>query len=142
MNFWTKIKKDLQKGYDEGIAFVKEGAAVVMKKAEELTEEGKKRYALYELKARVQKEISELGGQVYDVSAKMKNPMLDTKVKDIIARIRRLEAEIQKHEGKQSTAAKTPAVKKTAAKKPAAKKVPARKASAQKTRAVAATTPE
>ena len=138
MNFWTKIKKDLQKGYDEGIAFVKEGAAVVLKKAEELTDEGKKRYALYELKARVQKEISELGGQVYDVSAKMKNPMLDSKVKDIVGRIKRLEAEIEKHEGKQSTAAKKPVAKKTAAKKPATKKAPARKAAAPKP----ATTPE
>src|SRR5208283_485922 len=132
MNFWTKIKKDLQTGYDEGLAFVKEGAAVVIKKAGELTDEGKKLYVLYELKAKVQKEIAELGGQVYDLRAKMKNPMLDGKVKDIIARISRLEAEIQKHEGKQSAAAKT-AVKKTSAKKPASKKAPSKKASAVKT---------
>lgn len=142
MNFWTKVKKDLQKGYDEGIAFVKEGAAVVLKKAEELTEEGKKLYMLYELKAKVQKEIAELGGQVYDLSAKMKNPMLDGKVKNIIARIRRLEAEIQKHEGKQSAAAKQTAVKKASAKKPASKKAPAKKAAAPKAQVIPATTPD
>lgn len=138
MNFWTKIKKDLQKGYDEGIAFVKEGAAVVLKKAEELTEEGKKRYVLYELKSKVQKEIAELGGQVYDLSTKMRNPLLDGKVKDLIARIGRLEAEIRKHEGRQSAATET-AVKKTAVKKPASKKAPAKKTSVRKAPVVKAT---
>lgn len=138
MNFWTKIKKDLQKGYDEGIAFVKEGAAVVLKKAEELTEEGKKRYVLYELKSKVQKEIAELGGQVYDLSTKMRNPLLDGKVKDLIARIRRLEADISKHEGRQSAATDT-AVKKAAVKKPASKKAPAKKASVRKAPVIKAT---
>jgi hypothetical protein len=58
MNFWEKVKKDLQKGIKEGIDWgkiktelqkgikegmvvVKEGAAVVKEKAEELTEGGK-----------------------------------------------------------------------------------------------------
>ncbi|MBF0506670.1 MAG: hypothetical protein HQL09_07530 [Nitrospirae bacterium] len=123
MNFWEKVKRDLQKGVDGGIAFVKEGASVVMKKAEELTDEGKKRYILYELQSKVQKQIAELGGQVYDLSAKTRNPMLDSKVKDIVARIRRLESEILKLEGKQAPAKKSP-VKKAAAKKaPARKKV-------------------
>ena len=131
MNFWAKVKKDLQNGVDEGIAFVKEGAAVVLKKAEELTEEGKKRYAVYELKSKVQKEIAELGGQVYDLSSKMKNPMLDSKVKDITARISRLEAQIVKIEGKQEPAIKAlknkTAVKKTAARKPRTVKATAKK---------------
>jgi len=127
MNFWTKIKKDLQKGYDEGLAFVKEGAAVVMKKAEELTEEGKKRYILYELKSKVQKDIADLGGHVYDLSSKTKNPMLETKVKEIIARIRRLEAEIAKLEGKGAKTTKRTAAKRTSAKKTAARKAPAKK---------------
>jgi hypothetical protein len=121
MNFWTKVKGDLQKGVDEGIAFVKEGAAVVLKKAEELTEEGKKRYMVYELKSKVQKEIAELGGQVYDLSSKMKNPLLDGKVKDIMVRLKRLEDQIIKIEGKQAPAKKRP-VKKTTAKKATVKK--------------------
>jgi len=140
MNFWSKVKRDLQKGVDEGLAFVKEGAAVVIKKAEELTDEGKRRYVLYELKAKVQKEIGELGGQVYEVSATKKNPMLDSKVKDITARIRRLETEILKLEGKQSPAKKSP-VKKTAAKKTAAKKAPAKKARTPKAPVMSSTTP-
>src|SRR5208283_6158560 len=127
MSFWTKVKEDLQNGVDEGLAFVKEGAAVVIRKAEELTDEGKKHYILYEMKAKVQKEIAELGGKVYDLSAKMKNPMLDTKIKESIARIKRLEAEILKVEGKQAPAAKKTVVKKTTAKKTVAKKAPAKK---------------
>ncbi|MGD0283493.1 MAG: hypothetical protein ABSB95_14150 [Dissulfurispiraceae bacterium] len=135
MSFWTKVKKDLQKGVDEGLAFMKEGAAVVMKKAEQLTEEGKNYYVLYELKSKVQKEIAELGGHVYDLSAKTKNPMLDTKVREIIARIKRLEAEIQKLEGKPTTAKQT-VVKKPSVKKPAAKKAPSRKTGTQKARVI------
>jgi hypothetical protein len=127
MNFWTKVKGDLQKGVDEGIAFVKEGAAVVLKKAEELTEEGKKRYEAYELKAKVQKEIAELGGQVYDLSSKMRNPMLDDRVKDVMGRIKQLEARILKIEGKQAPVKKAPA-RKTAAKKTTAKKTTPKKA--------------
>ncbi len=141
MNFWEKVKRDLQKGMDESIAFVKEGAAVVMKKAEELTDEGKKRYILYELKSKVQKQIAELGGQVYDLSSKTKNPMLDSKVKDIVARIRRLETEILKLEGKQSPVKKSP-VKKAGAKKTAVRKAPARKKAAPKTPGIPTTTTE
>lgn len=137
MNFWSKVKGDLQKGVDEGITFVKEGAAVVLKKAEELTEEGKNRYAVYELKAKVQKEIAELGGQVYDLSSKMRNPMLDNKVKDITGRIRRLESQILKIEGKQAPAiiasVKKTASKKTVAKKPQTGKTAVKKVLAKKT---------
>ncbi len=140
MSFWSKVKRDLQKGVDEGLAFVKEGAAVVIRKAEELTDEGKKRYILYEMKAKVQKEIAELGGQVYDLSAKMKNPMLDTKIKEITARIKRLEAEILKLEGKQAPAAKKAVVKKPAAKKTVARKTPAKKAATSKVPVRPATT--
>src|SRR5208283_4082742 len=140
MSFWSKVKRDLQKGVDEGLAFVKEGAAVVIRKAEALTDEGKKRYILYEKKAKVQKEIAELGGQVYDLSAKMKNPMLDTKIKEITARIRRLETEIVKLEGKQEPGATKTAVKKTAAKKKVVKKTAAKKAAISKMPVKPATT--
>ena len=112
MSFWEKIKKDVQRGVGESIAFVKEGATVVQKKAEELTEEGKRRYRLYELQTKVQKEIAELGGRVYDVSPKLKNPMLDSKVKTIKARIGKLQNEIMKLEGETITR-----VRKTVSKK-------------------------
>ena len=105
MSFWDKVKKDIQKGLKEGMAFVKEGATVVMEKAEELTEEGKKRYNIFELKTKVQKEITELGGKVYDLSSKKKNPLLDNKVKANISRIKKLEVKIDKLEGVRKKAA-------------------------------------
>ena len=105
MNFWDKVKNDLQKGVEEGIAIVREGASVVWKKTEELTDEGKRRYRVFDLKTRVQKEISELGGRVYELSGKAANPMRDSKVKAVQSRIEKLEAEILKLEGKPFSAA-------------------------------------
>jgi uncharacterized protein (UPF0335 family) len=100
MGFWDDVSKDLQKSWKEGIAAVKVGATAVRVKAEELTEEGKRRYHIYELKTRVEKEISDLGGRVYDISRTRKNPLMDTKVKAVIGRIRKLEAGLTKLEGK------------------------------------------
>lgn len=102
MNFWDKVKKDLQKGLKEGVDYLKEGAAVVKVKAEELTDEGKKRYKIYDLKTKVQREISDLGGKVYDLSSKNKNPMLDKRVKAIMNRVKKFETRIAKLEGKQA----------------------------------------
>jgi hypothetical protein len=106
MNFWEKVKGDLQKGIKDGIDFVKEGAAIVKVKAEELTEEGKKRLNILELKAKVQREIAELGGMVYDLSSRVKNPMLEKKVKAVVVRVRKLELQVKaatrKRSGKQT----------------------------------------
>ena len=122
MNFWEKVKGDLQKGVEESITFVKEGASVVRKKAEELTEEGKRRYRIYELKTSVQKEISELGGKVYELSGKLRNPMLDSKVKSIKARIKKLETEIMRLEGNLKPESEKPRTRKKSLKKEAGKK--------------------
>jgi hypothetical protein len=105
MDLWEKVKRDIRKGVKEGIAVIKE-------KAEELSEEGKKRIRLFDLKTKIQAEFTELGGKVYSSSAKVKNPMLDRKVKAITNRIRKLELQIAKIEGKQK-----PAIKKKAGKK-------------------------
>jgi len=113
MDFWEKIKGDIQKGIREGIGIVKEGAIVVRAKAEELTEEGKKRLKVFELKTKVQRDLSELGGKVYALSGKGKNPLLDSKVKSVIARVKKAEARIVTLEGKKAASGKT-AKKKTA----------------------------
>lgn len=107
MNFWEKVKKDLQKGVKEGITVVKEGLAVAKEKLGELTVEGKRQYRIFELKTRVQKQIADIGGRVYDLSSKLKNPMLDRKVKAIVARVKKLEAQITKLEGKKVAPKKT-----------------------------------
>jgi len=106
MSFWEEVKKDLRKGVKEGVHLLKEKAIVVKEKAEELAEEGKRRYKLFELQTKVQKEIAELGGRVYDLSSKLKNPLLDKKVKSLIARIKKLEEQVTKLEGKTKGAIK------------------------------------
>ncbi len=50
---FDKIKKDVKKGIEEGIAVVKEGASVVSGKMGELTAEGKRQYKMFDLKARI-----------------------------------------------------------------------------------------
>ncbi len=99
MGFWENVKRDIQKGFKEGIGIVKEGVTVVREKAEELTEEGKRRLKIFDLKTKVQREFAELGGKIYDLSSKMKNPMLDSKVKTVMSRIKKLEMQIAKLEG-------------------------------------------
>jgi len=124
MSFWGKIKKDIQKGFQEGMLLAKEGVTVVKEKVGDLTEEGKKKYKLYALKARVQKEIAELGGKIYELSSKVRNPMTDKKVKDIVAKIKKLEDQILTLEGK---------IKKVTPKKAATRKT-TRKTTTRKTR--------
>jgi hypothetical protein len=102
MDFWEKVKRDVRKGIREGLVFVREGVAVVKEKAEELTEEGKRRIRLFDLKTKVQKEMSELGGRVYSLGSKDKNPMLDKKVKTSIGKIKKMEMQIAKIEGTSS----------------------------------------
>jgi hypothetical protein len=104
MDFWEKVKRDIQKGIKEGIGIVSEGVTVVKEKAGELTEEGKRRLKLFELQTKVQKETAELGGKVYDLSSKMKNPMLDSKVKAVVSRIKKLETQMAKLEGRKRAA--------------------------------------
>ncbi len=111
MDFWESVKKDLQKGIKEGLDFLREGAAVVKVKAEELTDEGKKRFKIYEIKAKVQKDIADLGGRVYDLSLKNKNPMQDKKVKTIITRVKKFETRIARLEGKKVKAPKKTTIK-------------------------------
>lgn len=113
MNFWEKVKRDIQKGIQEGIDFVKEGATVVKEKAEELTEEGKKQYKIFEIKTKVQKKMAELGGRVYDLSSQVKNPFRDSKVKAIINRIKKFEAQITKLKGALKVVSKKTATKRS-----------------------------
>ena len=118
MSFWQKMKKDLQKGIGESIVLVKESAAVVQKKAEELSEEGKKRYKLYELQTKVQKEMTRFGQKVYDLSTDGKDPMIDSKVKAMKAGIAKLQDEISELEGKTVTRKRKTAPKRRTRKRP------------------------
>lgn len=119
MAFWEDVKRDVQKGFKEGLEAIRE-------KAEELTEEGKKKYKLFELKNRVQKEMAELGGSVYRIREKVQN--LDNTTMATIGKIEKLEAQIEKLEGKPRKAAPKRTVRKKAvARKKAAPRKTARK---------------
>jgi hypothetical protein len=96
---FDKIKKDVKKGIEEGIAVVKEGASVVSEKMGELTAEGKRQYKMYDLKAKIQGQMTVLGGRVYDVLDTKKNPTADNRVKAVYEKIKNLEAQLAKFEG-------------------------------------------
>ncbi len=120
MDFWEKIKRDVQKGFREGLAVIREGAVAVKEKAEALTGEGKRQYKLFEIKTKVQKEISELGGRVYGLLAAEKEVTSDRRVKSSVTKIKKLETQITKLEG--SPAKKPRTVSRTGAVKTAPKK--------------------
>ena len=115
MNFWEKVEKDLQKEIKAGIAFLKESTAVIRKKAEEVSEEGKRRQVIFQLKTNVRHEFAELGGRVYDLITTQDFPVKDKRVKAIAARIKKLETQLTKLEGKGKTKGKVkkPPVKRT-----------------------------
>jgi len=98
MEFWEKIKKDLRTGFQSGMAVIREGAVAAREKAEELTEEGKRQYKLFELKTKVQKEITELGGKVYGLICAEQDPVADKRVKASISKIKKLENQLAKLE--------------------------------------------
>ncbi len=135
MGFWDRIKKDIKKGYEEGLSAIKEGSVVVKKKAGELAEEGKKQIKLFELKQKVQGRFTDLGGRVYDlVSSKKESPLQDAKVKSTISSITKLEEQITTLEKKpekpvRKKTTKKPVKKATvrAKKKPTASKTKAAK---------------
>lgn len=132
---FDKIKKDVKKGIEEGIAVVKEGASVVSGKMGELTTEGKRQYKMYDLKSKIQSQMTLLGGRVYDVLESKKSPTADSKVTAVYVKIKNLEAQLAKFEGvkgKKPIAPKKPAAKAKATPKkagpPAAKKKAAKAA--------------
>ena len=96
---FDKIKKDVRKGFEEGIAVVKEGANVVSEKMGELTTEGKRQYKMFDLKAKIQSQMTELGGRAYDVLDSKKSPAADGRVKTVYVKIKKLEEQLRKIEG-------------------------------------------
>jgi hypothetical protein len=100
MGFWETIEKDIKKNIKEGLEFFKEGGTAVSQKIEQLTEEGKRKYKIFTLKMKVQDEFSRLGGKIYDLSSRTKNPMTNRSIKAIISRIQRLEKQIADREQK------------------------------------------
>jgi len=123
MSFWDKIQKELnwekfqnefKKNIEEGLSIIKEGSSAVSQKIEKMTDEGKKKYRVFNLNVKVQEEFAKLGGQIYDlISKKSKNPLGNKTVAATIKRINKLEDQITGLEARKGTAAKKKTVKKS-----------------------------
>lgn len=129
-----KVKvEDIQKVIKNGIDIVQKGITMAkdlkgeiepvikgfkaaQKKAAELTEEGKKGLRVFQIKTKIQREFSELGARVYDLGSKVKNPLLDKKVKAITSRIKKFEEQITAIEGKKKSVSKKKAVRRSSRK--------------------------
>ncbi|KPK02465.1 MAG: hypothetical protein AMK71_02210 [Nitrospira bacterium SG8_35_4] len=135
MSFWEKIQKEMnwdkfqnefKKNIEEGLSIIKEGGSAVSQKIEKLTDDGKKKYKVFNLNMKVQEEFAKLGGQVYDlITKKSKNPLGSKNVTAIIKRINKLEDQINRLEMKKAAKTKKKAVRrapKKTAKKRATKK--------------------
>ncbi len=112
MDLWEKIQKDIKANIKEGLAIVKEGSAIVSQRIEKLTEEGKKKYQVFTLNMKIQDEFSKLGGKIYGLSGKTRNPMTNRSVAAIMSRIKKLEDRIKKLERKPKKKKATPVRKK------------------------------
>ena len=97
---FDKIKKNMKKGIEEGIAVVKEGASVVSGKMSELKAEGKRQYNIFDLKAKIQSQLTVLGGRSYDVLDGDKSAVAFRKVKTVFAKIKKLKEQLRKLEGR------------------------------------------
>jgi hypothetical protein len=121
---FDKISKNLKKGMEEGIAVLKEGANVVSVKMNELSEEGKRQYKIFNLNLKIQDQMNELGGITYAVLESGKGLDEDKKIKAAFAKIKKLEWQLNKIGGKKikTAAPKTPAKKEKVITKKAATK--------------------
>ncbi len=101
MGFWDTLRKDIRKGIDEGLEAFREGTKVLKQKTETMTEDIRNKVKAFEIRQKIQVDLTELGGRVYDLSSdRRKNPLRDEKVLKIIEKIRKAEERIAKLEGK------------------------------------------
>ncbi len=97
-----QIKKELGSEVGKGIAVIKRGVLAFQKIAEEVAEEGKRQYRIVATRSKIQDAKRDLGVRVYTLIkvAETTNPALDEEVKGTVARIKGLEEELEKLEGK------------------------------------------
>jgi hypothetical protein len=116
-----KIKKDVKKGLEEGIAAVMQGANVVSLKMNELSEEGKRQYKMFNLHVQIKDQMNEMGGMAYAALENGKSLDEDKKIKAIYKKIKKLEWQLGRFDGAPKVKVVSPkkAAKKTASKKTA-----------------------
>ena len=124
MDVVNKLIKEIEDGVKQSINAVKARVTLVVEKADELTEEGKKQYRLYELKHKRQGQFSDLGEKLHGLVAGKKLKIAHRELKTLISSIDKTNTEIAKLEDKTPTAPGRKAAGRRAAAKPktAAKK--------------------
>ena len=97
-----QTRKEVRADREKGLAVIKRGVLAFQKMAGELAEEGKRQFTLAATKSKMQDAKRDLGVRVYTLirGAEAANPALDDEVKNSVARIRGLEEECAKLEGK------------------------------------------
>lgn len=98
MDLWQKISRDLQKEFRAGIAFIKGSTEAMKKQAKKLSHEEKRHFDIIELKKKIHEQMAGLGGKVYEVASKKKNPLTDKSIIAYLGRIKKLEARINRLE--------------------------------------------
>lgn len=95
MQDWNTVKAGLEKGLSQGVTAIRKSALTLKKKAGDLGEEGKRRYAAASLRLKMNRDVFELGKRVYALMGSGKqNPLLDTQVKEIARKLRKQETTI------------------------------------------------
>ena len=123
---WDKIQNEFKKNIEEGLTIIKDGGTAVSQKIEKLTDEGKKKYRVFNLNMKVQEEFAKLGGAIYDLIAKKsKNPLSNRNVVSILKKINKMETQIDKLEKKDTKKTKKKTTKKAARKRTVKKKTAA-----------------
>jgi hypothetical protein len=115
---FDKIKRDVKKGIEEGVATVMQGASVVSLKMNELSAEGKKQYKIFNLTVKIKDQLNELGDITYAVLDSRKSLDENKKIKVAFANIKKLEWQLSRIKGgkKIKVAAPKKAAKKTSKK--------------------------
>jgi|YelNatPaOPRAMG01_1025707.scaffolds.fasta_scaffold107243_2 hypothetical protein len=115
-NLFGKLKNDMKKGLEEGLAAIMKGANVVSVKMSELSEEGKRQYKLFNLHVKLRDELNALGDLAYDALKNMRSLDEDKKIRVSYLKIKKLEWQIGKikHNQKIKKAASKKTAKKTA----------------------------
>jgi len=100
MSFWERIKEDLKEGMKEGAETLKAGFEVVKGKTGELTEQGIKKYKVYNLKNEVKDNMADLGARFYAMAKEDPKSVTDPQAVGIIEKISGLQEEIEALEKK------------------------------------------
>ncbi|MCH7781999.1 hypothetical protein IID62_02930 [candidate division KSB1 bacterium] len=88
----------ITKGIKDGAKIAKEGAVIAAEKAEELGKKSKVHIEMGNIKRKIEKNFTELGGNTYHLiqEEKVKNVMSNDEIKKVVDVINNLEEELKK----------------------------------------------